>query len=117
PSPACTSLGRRARTSLARRARRPRLLCDRDAAELRGSSRMRGLLGCRLRLHCRRLLPNAVLPRFRHQEQAEDKGYRRNSDRVDQGITETVRRLERRRGYEWDQPTAPTIANVIGDRD
>jgi len=53
---------------------------------------------------CRLRLPDAHLASLRHQEQAEHEAYRGNSDRVDQSIAETARRLVRRRGDEWHQP-------------
>ena len=53
----------------------------------------------RLRLY-RLRLPDLDLARLRHLEQAEHEGYCRNSDRVDQGISDTTGRCVRRRGDE-----------------
>ena len=66
----------------------------------------------------RRLVPDAPLTRFRHQEQAEHESDRRNGNRVDQRVTEATRRGISRRRDEGHQAAAPAIADVIrhGDR-
>src|SRR6516165_7706785 len=53
-------------------------------------------------LRCRRLIPDAALARFRHQEQAEDESDGGNGDRIDQRVAKTASGGESRRGDERD---------------
>src|SRR5262245_5930087 len=71
------------------------------------------LSGSRFRLF---RLPDADVPRFRHQPEAKDETYQRNEDRIEQRVKEAAGRCERRRGDERHQPAAPAVADVIWHR-
>src|SRR5215475_11966566 len=69
------------------------------------------LLGSRFRL-----FPDADVPCFRHQPEAEEEAHQRNKDRIEQRVKEAAGRCESRRGDERHQPAAPAIADVIWHR-
>ena len=58
-------------------------------------------------------VPRSYFASLRHQEQAEHEAYRRNSDRVDQSISDTARCRVCRRGDEWHQSAAPAVADHV----
>src|SRR5262249_20443588 len=88
------------------------LECD-SSAGLHTSPAPILLLGSRFRLF---RLPDANVPRFRHQPEAKDEAHQRNEDRIEQRVKEAAGRRERRRGDERHQPAAPAVADVIWHR-
>src|ERR1700745_174603 len=62
------------------------------------------------------VLPDAGVSCLRHQKDTEHETDGGHHDRKEERVAEAVSRLERRGGDERHQPTAPAIADVIGNR-